>query len=101
MHIMEIINELNHNETTVVMVCHDMELVADFAQRIIVVGEGRILADDTCRRVMSQTEILKEASLTPPQIADLAIRLGKGFEDIFTLDEMTEIISQKAKKEGV
>ncbi len=101
MHIMEIINELNINGTTVVMVCHDMELVADFAQRIIVVGEGRILADDICRRVMSRTEILKEASLTPPQIADLAMRLGNGFENVFTLDEMTGMIRQKAKKEGV
>ncbi len=101
MHIMETINELNLNGTTVVMVCHDMELIADFVQRIIVVGEGRILADDICRRVMSQTDILKDASLAPPQIAELAIRLGKGFESVFTLDEMTGTISQKVKREGV
>jgi ABC-type cobalt transport system, ATPase component len=101
MQIMEIINELNSNGTTVVMVCHDMELVADFSKRVIVVSEGRILADDTCRKVMSQEHILKAASLAPPQIAELAIRLGEGFEGIFTLDEMTGTILQKAKREGV
>ncbi len=101
MHIMETINELNSSGTTVVMVCHDMELVADFAQRIVVVGEGRILADDICRRVMSRQEVLKEASLAPPQIVELALKLGADFEDVFTVDEMTETISQKAKREGV
>lgn len=101
MHIMETINELNSSGTTVVMVCHDMELVADFAQRIVVVGEGRILADDICRRVMSRPEVLKEASLAPPQIVELALKLGADFENVFTVDEMTETISQKAKREGV
>jgi energy-coupling factor transport system ATP-binding protein len=95
MQIMEIINELNKNGTTVIMVCHDMELVADFAQRVIVIGEGNILADDSCKKVMIDANVLQSASLAPPQIAELAIRLGDDFQGILTLDEMTDKIESR------
>lgn len=95
MQIMEIINELNKKGTTIIMVCHDMELVADFAHRVIVLGEGNILADDSCKKVMINAEVLRSASLAPPQIAELAIRLGEDFEGILTLDEMTDAIESR------
>ena len=37
--------ELNEKGTTVIMVCHDMELVRDFAKRMVVVAKGSIVAD--------------------------------------------------------
>lgn len=95
MQIMDIIKDLNQKGTTVIMVCHDMELVADFAQRVIVLGEGRILADDCCKKVMVDAKVLDRASLTPPQIAELAIRLGDDFSGILTLEEMTDKIESR------
>ncbi len=95
MQIMEIVTKLNKNGTTVIMVCHDMELVTDFAQRVIVLGEGSILADDSCKKVMVDANVLKSASLVPPQIAELAIRLGEDFQGILTLDEMTDKIESR------
>jgi energy-coupling factor transport system ATP-binding protein len=95
MQIMETIKELNEKGTTVIMVCHDMELVTDFAQRVIVLGEGSILADDSCRKVMIDANVLESASLAPPQIAELAIRLGDDFKGILTLDDMTSKIESR------
>jgi energy-coupling factor transport system ATP-binding protein len=77
------------------MVSHDMELVADFAQRVIVLGEGSMLADDSCQKVMVNAEALRSASLAPPQIAELADRLGDDFKGILTLQEMTEKIESR------
>lgn len=93
--ILDRICELNKKGTTVIMVCHDMELVADFAQRVIVLGEGNILADGSCRKVMIDSKVLESASLAPPQIAGLAIRLGDGFKDVLTLEEMTDRIESR------
>jgi energy-coupling factor transport system ATP-binding protein len=95
MQIMDIINELNSNGTTVIMVCHDMELVADFAKRVIVVGEGKILSDDTCRKVMGNADILRRASLAAPQIVELAIKLGEEFSDVYSVEEMTDRIESR------
>lgn len=43
--LMNAIKELNEKGTTVIMVCHDMELVRDYAKRMAVVGHGKIHAD--------------------------------------------------------
>lgn len=95
MQIMDTIKQLNESGTTVIMVCHDMELVSDFAQRVVVIGEGGILADNSCRKVMVNEEVLHRASLAPPQIAELALRLGGDFRGILTLEEMTQTIESR------
>lgn len=45
MELMNAVKELNEKGTTVIMVCHDMELVRDFAKRMVVVAKGSIVAD--------------------------------------------------------
>lgn len=95
MQIMEIINKLNQSGTTVIMVCHDMELVSDFAQRVMVLGQGNILANASCKNIMVNEKVLRSASLAPPQIAELAIRLGDDFQGILTLEEMTDKIESR------
>ncbi len=94
MQIMDIVKELNNKGTTVIMVCHDMELVSDFAGRVLVIGEGGVLADDICSKVMVDAGVLGRTSLVPPQIAELAIKLGEDFKNILTLDEMTDRIER-------
>ena len=96
MQIMEVIKALNSRGTTVVMVCHDMELVTDLAQLVLVIGDGGVLADYVCIYVMSNDTVLRRTSLAPPQIAQLAIRLGEAFNGILTVDEMAERIEEMA-----
>lgn len=77
MQIMQCVKKMNQNGTTVIMVCHDMELVIDFADRMIVLQKGNIIADGNTKKIMYQTDILKKACLLPPQIIQVAIELGK------------------------
>ena len=39
--VMEIVSQLNAEGTTVIMVCQDMEVVGDFAKRVIAMIRGR------------------------------------------------------------
>jgi energy-coupling factor transport system ATP-binding protein len=73
--IMEMVRELHQAGHTIIFVTHDMELVAQYAKRVIVLAQGRILADDTCRNVFYQPEILEATNLFPPQIARLVQQL--------------------------
>jgi energy-coupling factor transport system ATP-binding protein len=77
MEIMEMVKELNRNGHTIIFVTHDMELVAKYAKRIIVLSQGRVLLDDTCRNVFYQPEVLLKTNLFPPQIAKLVQKFGK------------------------
>lgn len=76
MHIMDRIKKLNGAGTTVVMVSHDMELVFDFADRVIAMGGGRLVADGAPEAVFRDGAVMGEASLMPPQIIELSMRLS-------------------------
>lgn len=103
MEIMSAVKELNKNGTTVIMVCHDMELVLDFAQRMIVLANGKIEADGKTLEIMRSKKILQKASLLPPQIIQIALELEEkfpgrfNFENIRTADELAEKIQEAIK----
>ncbi len=79
---------------TIIIVTHEMPIVAAYAQRVVALCQGRILADGPTREVFSQGELLAETFVKPPQVtrlaqawSDLSIR-----GDVLSIDElMTEI----------
>ena len=71
------IERLNReNGITVVLITHHMT-EAIRAQRVIVMDEGRILADGTPKEIFSQVELLKSAGLTVPATTGLLFELNK------------------------
>lgn len=103
MEIMSAVKELNKNGTTVIMVCHDMELVLDFARRMIVLADGKIEADGKTLEIMRRKEILQKTCLLPPQIIQIALELEEKFPDRFnfenvrTADELAAKIQEAIK----
>ena len=71
--IMDFLKDLNQNHGhTIIIITHDMPIVAQYAHRVILMSEGEILADDKTARVFSQPETLAKAFLEPPEITQLA-----------------------------
>ncbi len=93
--IMEYIRMLNGQGTTVVMVCHDMEVVLDYAQQVLVMNDGHLVASGPTREIFRDRAVLDRASLLPPQIVDLAMRLGDGFQSVTGVDEMVAAIVKR------
>lgn len=75
--VMDIVRELNEGGTTVIMVCHDMEVVGDFARRVIAMTEGRVVADGPTFDVLRNPEVLKCAHILPPQVTEISMILGR------------------------
>ena len=99
MMMMNRIKQLNENGTTVIMVCHDMEVVLDFAKTVVVMNRGQILEQGETRKILADTELLGKARLLQPQIAQVSTMLGNDFTGIFTIDEMiSKLKSLKLKK---
>ena len=74
--VMSIIKRLHEAGTTVIMVCHDMEVVGDFAQRVIVMSDGQVVADGPTFDVLRDRRALQQASLIPPQIVGISLGLA-------------------------
>ena len=75
--ILDLINELHKaRNMTVIMVSHNMDEVAEYADRVIVMHEGQILMDGDPHDVFANEEIIKQAGLNQPQAADFCKKLG-------------------------
>ena len=91
--IMDRIRRMNEEQqVTVVMVCHDMEVVLDYARRALVMAGGRLLADGTVPEIFRDTDIMEKASILPPQMIGLGLRLGAGFESADSPEKMAETV---------
>ena len=100
MDIMAEIKKLNQKGITVVMVCHDMEVVLDFADRVMVMHEGQMRADNRTKTIFSDNEVLQEASLLPPQIAGVSLELGSGWNHIFDTSQMVKAVLSVRQSKG-
>jgi energy-coupling factor transport system ATP-binding protein len=66
---------LNRLGATIIMISHDMSLIAKYTQRTLVMGKGSILLDAPTREVFSHRDILKDTFLEPPPIVRMAQEL--------------------------
>lgn len=72
---MGLIHDLNQNGTTVMMITHDMDLVAQFAKRVVIMKNGSILREGQPEEVLADFASLREACIVPPQIVELSEKL--------------------------
>lgn len=88
------VRELNQQEkVTIVLITHYMDEVV-YADKVIVMDDGRIVMEGTPREIFSQVEKLKELRLDVPQVTELAYELKKeGLalpDGILTVEELVE-----------
>lgn len=91
---MELIRELHEQDHTIVMITHDMRIVAQYAQRVVVMARGEVLGSGTPKEIFAQSEMLEEAFLRAPQITRITQALSDhGIPSgILTVDEAVEVI---------
>ena len=100
-HIMDRIRRMNaEQQVTVVMVCHDMEVVLDYASRALVMAGGKLLADGPVKEIFRDPALMEEASILPPQMIGLSIRLGEGFEQADSPASMADAVTARMAEGG-
>ncbi|MFV0375352.1 ABC transporter ATP-binding protein [Microbacterium sp.] len=67
--LLHLLRDLNADGSTIIVVTHDMQLVAEYADRAVVVRDGRIIADRGTAEVFADDDLLARASLRPPPLA--------------------------------
>lgn len=103
--VMDIVRRIHERGTTVIMVCHDMEVVADYATRCIVMSDGTVVDDAPTFDVLRNRDTLERASLVPPQIVDLSLELARDMPRLAetavgranTVDEMLAAVVEEAR----
>jgi len=70
-----LVRELRDGGAAIVCIAHDMRLLADVADRLVVLDGGRPIADDAPGSVFADADVMTRAGLRPPQVTRLALRL--------------------------
>ena len=88
---------------TVVIVTHDVEFVAECNPRVLLMKEGRIVADGEGREILTNPEILAQSSIVLPQIAQIfmqltSLGLPKNVIDIYEAKEMVLKALEKRRR---
>ena len=74
--IMEFLVALQRRGVTVAMITHDMHLMLEYAERAVVFSRGRVIADADCAEVLTDPEIIEQASLKETSLYALAQLCG-------------------------
>jgi energy-coupling factor transport system ATP-binding protein len=76
--IFAVADQLNRERgMTVIMAEHEVEVMAAYADRIIVLDKGEIVLNGTPQEVFSQVDLLKEIGLRVPQITEFAYQMDR------------------------
>jgi len=93
--IMQTLQGLAESGTTIIFITHEMDLVAQFAQRVLVMHAGKILRQGAPTQIFADLPVLQQASLSQPDIYSLAAALGWGdLSALRTPADLAERIAQ-------
>jgi energy-coupling factor transport system ATP-binding protein len=70
----DLMRRLRAEGTTVICVSHDMPLLADVVERVIVMKSTEIIADATPREVFADDALMARTNLQAPQVTQIALR---------------------------
>ena len=70
--ILDVTARLHRSGKTVIVVTHHLNLMPGYAQRAVVMGEGRVLLDSSLREAYHATECLAATDLAPTQIVQMS-----------------------------
>ena len=94
--IFNIIKNLNEMGTTVLMITHQMEYAANYAQRAVVLRSGKITFDGPIKSLISNRQFMEENYLDLPEITKIAGQFSKHGVPawLVKIDDITPYIQQ-------
>lgn len=91
--IMQVVEELRAHGCCVIMVCHDMEVVLDYATRLITINDGKLIIDGSAHDVFEKPDVCSAASLYPPLLCAVCQGLvSNGFKQCYGLYTRKELV---------
>jgi energy-coupling factor transport system ATP-binding protein len=93
----QFITQLNRQEKTVIIVTHDIEFVAECHPRIVLMTQGRIIAEGEAKKILTDSDLVNQASVVLPEITQIFMKLEDlGFpRDVIDVYEAGRILVER------
>jgi len=96
----QFILQLNAQKKTVIVVTHDVEFVAECNPRVILMSQGKILAEGIAEEILTNQKLVAQASIVSPQITQIFLELADlGLPtDVIDVHEATKILLDRLRE---
>jgi len=91
--ILSLLDDLRNRGMSVIVITHSIPQLVKYADRLVVLKNGVILADGEPRRILANDSLVEEAKLIKPQITIFMQKLGSK-HPVLTVEEALEILKQ-------
>lgn len=91
--ILDISRKLHQMGKTIIVITHHLYLMPEYAERVIVMGQGAKLLDAPIRQAFHEVALLASTYLTPPQAVRLAQELGQSEYPLLTPKEVAAYVT--------
>ncbi len=98
----QFIMQMQTQGKTVVIVTHDVEFVAECNPRVVLMREGKIVADGQGKQILTNPVLLEQSSIVLPQIAQVFAKLAsQGFPlDIIDIYEAKNLLLERLRRKA-
>ncbi len=91
--LLALLDSLNQEGKTIIIITHDMTLVAKHAKNVVVMNAGKAIYSGSAHELFKNEEILEKARLTPPPLLKLSSCLSKYDENWKGLSTPEEFVN--------
>ncbi len=96
--LLSLLKSLNQEGKTIIIITHDMNIVAEYTRNVMVMAEGEAIFTGPTHKLFKNDEILSKAHLTPPPLLRLSKNLSQYNEDwkgMVTPEEYVNALKQQ------
>ncbi len=90
------LHRLQREGTSVVIITHDVEIACEFADRVIVMHAGKILADGPTAQVMAQPQKLQQSDVIVPPVVAVSLALWPAELPALTVEALAQRLTARA-----
>ncbi|MEM2342296.1 MAG: ATP-binding cassette domain-containing protein [Candidatus Bathyarchaeia archaeon] len=93
----QFIIQMNQQGKTVIIVTHDIEFVVECEPRVVLMANGKIIADGEAKKILTDPELINRSSLVLPEITQVFLRLNDfGFpSNVINIYEAKRLILER------
>lgn len=93
--IMRTLSDLKEITETVMIATHDMQLVCEWAERIVVLCGGKVVADGTRDEIFGNQALIEQVGIRPPEIFSMGLAMSPD-SLCYTVDEFVQSFREEA-----
>ncbi len=101
--LMAVLRDLHRRGRTIVVITHDLALVAEYAERAVALAAGRVVFDGPPHALFARPEVLAQCGLSLPPVAEavaLARRRRPDIPEAISLGEVRALLRARSRPAG-